>query len=68
LDDALPDRRRVLAIIGGVAILAALAFGLLWASARSERNSAITERDAAQAAVAIETERSTAALSELANA
>ncbi len=61
-------RRRILAIIGGLALLVAVIMGLLWMTAQSDRDSALEERDAAQAASVAESDRTEEVLSELADA
>lgn len=66
LDDASLKRQRMLAIIGAIALLAAVALGLLWVSALNSRNDAVTERDAARATAAEESNRTAAALDSLA--
>ncbi len=63
-----PDlkRQRILAVIGAIALLAAVVLALLWVSALSSRDTATTERDAAQAAATEEAERTADALDSLA--
>jgi hypothetical protein len=65
LDEDQAGRRRTLAIIGGLALLAAVIMGLLWTSARSDRDDAIAERDAAQAATVAGSDQSEQALTDL---
>ncbi len=65
LDENQAGRQRVLAIICGVALLAAVIMGLLWSSARSDRDDAIAERDAAQAATVDGADQSEQALTDL---
>jgi hypothetical protein len=65
LDEDQVGRRRTLAIIGGLALLAAVIMGLLWTSARSDRDEAIAERDAAQAATVAGSDQSEQALTDL---
>ena len=63
-----PDlkRQRILAVNGAIALLAAVVLALLWVSALSSRDTATTERDAAQAAATEEAERTADALDSLA--
>ena len=63
-----PDlkRQRILAVIGAIALLAAVVLALFWVSALSSRDTATTERDAAQAAATEEAERTADALDSLA--
>jgi hypothetical protein len=65
LDKDQAGRRRTLAIIAGLALLAAVIMGLLWTSARSDRDDAIAERDAAQAATVAGSDQSEQALTDL---
>jgi hypothetical protein len=67
LDDG-PDLKaqRILAVLTAIALAAAIVMGLLWFSVSGSRDDAASERDAAQAAVAAETERTSAALDSLA--
>ncbi len=59
-------RQRILAVVGAIALLAAVVMGLLWVSALSSSDDAATERDAAQAAATEEANRSADALDSLA--
>lgn len=67
LDDG-PDRarQRVLAVVGAIALLAAVVMGLLWVSALNSRDDAAAERDAAQTAATAESDRTADALDSLA--
>ena len=56
------NRQRILAAIGVIAIVAAAVLAVLWVSALSSRDSAALERDVAQSAVMVETERTAGAL------
>lgn len=55
-------RQRILAAIGVLAVIAAAVLAVLWVSALSSRDSAALERDVAQSAVTVETERTADAL------
>ena len=56
------NRQRILAAIGVLAVIAAAVLAVLWVSALSSRDSAALERDVAQSAATVETERTADAL------
>ncbi len=69
LDDGIGTRRqRILAVIGAVALLAAVVLALLWISAARSRDDAAAARDAARASAALEADRADVAEDELATA
>jgi hypothetical protein len=59
-------RQRILALVGAIALLAAVVMGLLWISALGSRDDAATERDAAEATATEEADRTADALDSLA--
>lgn len=59
-------RQRLLAVVGAIALIAAVVMGFLWLSTLGSRDDAESERDDAQAAATVEAERSAEALDALA--